>query len=120
MLTNNNTENHMVLSDPPDDDSSEIHGEVEVKCCRCDNFAELPCIYNDEWTQQQLDENIRDYFWPGKIYCYECMFQVENVLPKQDLLDAHFLWELKEMYQTIELYDEFEYRIAQDMEEYDE
>jgi hypothetical protein len=106
-------ENHMVLGDYPDD-TNEVISDVTVSCCNCNKSEELAFIINEDWEDKELDEYVSDYFYPGKIYCENCFYQVENVLPQQEVLDAHLLWELAEFKSSpIELYNQAEYEQAQ-------
>jgi hypothetical protein len=114
MFTNNNIENHMVLSDPPDNDTNEVDAEITVSCCNCSKSSEVSFTINENWSEKELQQEIEDYLWPGKVYCSDCFYQVENLLPKDELLASHLLWELSGYSSPIELYNQAEYEEAQE------
>ncbi len=84
----------MVLASPPE--SLEVIADIELVCSCCDTYAPISFVICENWSDQEIDREVADHLFPGKVYCGDCLEALEGELSREELLNAHCLEELFE------------------------
>ena len=92
MINYTHIENHMVLGDYPE--TTAVEGAIDICCSLCNKAKPVNFVMSEKWSDEELWKRINQYLSPGRVFCSNCLDDIEGTLSKQALRDCHVLWEL--------------------------